>query len=283
VHPDLATLPARVAEAISPGELEQATRLAGITRHLELERLRVTLELDPAPDASELCAAWGVERSVAVSPDVHQRTWWILVAGDELPDPHGTRIASERIAAGRWEIVPALAARPDGELPGVVSGASPAYDVRERGGVVRSIEIRAKAHAVRELAPSDPDARALLEAMASRHPHWRGGWTPESAATFVTVDDAAGAALVDLGDGIARAAHLSLGHDAPGAALLDALEAVARVRGFTRLRLDSSAFLHGDAVPYERYGYEVGPPYDGDADVEVWAEKELATPQASAP
>jgi hypothetical protein len=220
---------------------------------------------------------------VAVSPDVHQHTWVILVVGDELTDPHGARIASERITAGRWELVPALTARPDGELPGVVSGASPAYDVCEGGGLVRSIEIRAKPHEVRTLAPGDPHARALLGAMASRHPHWRGGWTPKPASIFVMVDDGAGAALADLGDGVARASHICLVHDALGAELLDALEAVSRDRGFHRLRLDSSAFLSDAELPYDRYGYEVGPPYDGDADVEVWAEKDLASPPASAP
>jgi hypothetical protein len=57
--------------------------------------------------------------------------------------------------------------------------------------------------------------------------------------------------------------------------LLDALEAIARDQRFTRLRLDSSAFLFGGQLPYARYGYAIGPPYEGDADVEVWAEKEL--------
>jgi hypothetical protein len=60
-----------------------------------------------------------------------------------------------------------------------------------------------------------------------------------------------------------------------GAALLDTLEAVALARGCERLRLDSSAFLLGDDLPYARCGYAVGPPYTGDPDVDVWIEKTL--------
>ena len=45
--------------------------------------------------------------------------------------------------------------------------------------------------------------------------------------------------------------------------------------GSTRLRLDSSAFLADAEVPWQGRGYVVGPPYDGDADVETWAERTL--------
>ena len=121
-------LPTRLAEAISAGELEMATRPShelGIIRSSRAEHLRVgplllpsplprvTLDLDPPADARELCRAWGIEQPVAVSPDVHQRTWSILEAGAELPDPHGTTIASARITAGRWDIVPYLCERPE--------------------------------------------------------------------------------------------------------------------------------------------------------------------------
>jgi hypothetical protein len=277
VHAYLATLPARLADAVSPEELERATCPvdgAGVTRSFDAGRLLVTLDLDPPADARELCAAWGVERPVAVSPDVHQQTWRVLVAGDELEDLHGRRIASDRIRAGRWEIVPSLAARPAGELPGVVSGASPAYDVHERGGRVTSIAVAAMALDARTLDPSDADARKLLASMAASHPHWRGGWTADPASTFVALYDGgepvAGAALTDTG-----AAQLCLIRAGFGAPLLDALEAVARDRGAARLRLDSSAFLYGEELPHVRYGYVVGPPYEGDADVEVWAERDL--------
>jgi GNAT superfamily N-acetyltransferase len=297
----LITLLERLGEAVSAGDLELATRPcdgAGITRSLSAGDLRVdlrlvadplprvTLELDPPVDARALCAAWGLARPVAVSSDVEQRSWWIRVGGEELPDRYSRRIASESITAGRWKISPRLAARPTGELPGLVSCASPAYDVPTRGGAVRSIEIAPTSHTIRTLEPSHPDVRELLAVMASAHPSWRGsgeGWSVNPAATFVAIYDGvatvAGCALTETGDGATRASQLCV---APGrlgqrlgATLLDTLEAVARDRGSARLRLDSSAFLLGDELPHARWGYAIAPAYAGDADVEVWAEKDL--------
>jgi len=122
--------------------------------------------------------------------------------------------------------------------------------------------------------------------MSSAYPAWRGsgeGWSVDSAASFVAVYDGeepvAGAALTDSSDRVARASQHCLVPERRrpdlGAALLDALEAVARDVGARRLRLRSSAFLLGDDLPHARYGYAIGPPYEGDTDVEVWAEKEL--------
>ena len=303
IGPFLSKLLPRLAGALSAGELEVATRPpdgAGVERtfgagYLRIDlRLvpdplpRVTLALDPPVDARELCAAWSIARPVAVSPDVHQQTWQILVAGEELPDPYARRIAADAITAGRWDVAPRLVARPAGELPGVVSGASPAYDVRERGGAVRWIEIAPTACPTRTLPPDHTDVRDLLGAMAAAHPAWRGsgaGWSVDPGATVVAIYDAgapvAGGALTGAGGGTARASPLCVvpqrRGEYLGAMLLDALEAVARDLGSHRLRLDSSAFLLGDdELPLARCGYAPGPPYDGDADVEVWAEKDLA-------
>ena len=226
-RPFLSTLLERLAAALTAGELEEATRPpdgAGVGRsfadgslRIDLRLLadplpRVRLQLDPPADARELCAAWAIARPVAVSPDVHQHAWQILVAGEELPDPYARRIAAEPIRAGRWDVMPYLAARPGGELPGVVSGASPAYDVHERGGAVRSIEIARTPRMTRALEPGHADAVTLLGAMASAHPAWRGsgaGWSVDPAATFVVIYDAwapvAGGALLDAGGGAARA------------------------------------------------------------------------------
>lgn len=301
----LDTLPERLTAALSAGDLERATRPpdgADVARsfgagHVRIDgRLvahhvpRVTLAVDPPADARELCAAWAIAEPVAVSPDVEQRTWQVCVAGRELSDPYARRIASDAITAGRWDVIAYLAARPAGALPGVVSGASPAYDVRERGGAIRSIEITPTAHVTKALEPGHADVRALLGVMATAHPAWRGsgaGWTPDPAATFVVIYEAgtpvAGGALSPAsGAGAARASQVCV---VPvrrgaylGAALLDTLEAVARGQGAAALRLDSSAFLLGDELPLTRCGYAIEPAYAGSADVEVWAEKELAGP-----
>jgi GNAT superfamily N-acetyltransferase len=280
-HPFLTTLLERLGGALGAAELDAATRPpdgAGARRsfgtaHLRIDgRLlahplpRVTLQVDPPADARALCEAWAIDRPVAVSPDVHQRTWQLLVAGEVLPDPYAPRrIAAHSITAGRWEVAAYLSARPSGELPGVVSGASPAYDVRERGGTVRSIEISPIAYSTRIVAPS-ADAP-----------------TADRGATVVAMHDAAGpvagAALADAGGGVALASQLWVDGDprdgSLGAALLDTLEALARDRGSDRLRLHASVFLLGDAVPYERCGYGIGPEYAGDPDAEIWAEKDL--------
>jgi hypothetical protein len=296
MSPYLEELPVRLAQALSAEELELATRpgeLPAATRVLHEAQLRIDTRLvpDPVPrveveleaDARDLCAAWGLEKPVAVSGDVHQHTWSILVAGEELGDPHGRRIASRPFTAGRWHVVPRLGGRPAGELPGVSSGASPAYDVLECGGVVRSIEIAPIRPRAATLTPAHADAQALVAAMTAAYPAWQGsgeGWDVDPHATFMVLYDgaepAAGAATIDGGEGIARASQICItGGLLFGAALLDVLEALAREGGFTRLRLDSTALLLSNELPYERFGFVVGPPYDGDADVEVWAEKSL--------
>ena len=295
LEPFVATLPARLTDAVSTAELERATRPpdgAGVrrssfggsqwidTRLVPSLVPNLMLALDPLADARELCTAWGVERPVAISPAVHQSSWSVLVAGPQLEDPHNQRIASSPFTAGRWQITPRLDGRPAGALPALVSGASPAYDVLERGGDVVAIEIRPTQHSARTLAADAADAESLLAAMRAAEPAWRGGWRVDPAATFVAVYDggvpAAGAALTDDGD-MACASELCVATRGGGfgLALLDALEALARERGLARVRLDSSAFLFGEELPYARYGYAAGPPYEGDADVEVWAEKTL--------
>jgi len=294
----LAGLTARLQGAIDAADLDAVTQPpdgAGISRSSQPDEIcidlrvlpspvpRITLNLDPPADARDLCALWGITRPAAVSGDVHQRTWSVLVAGDELPDPDRRRIAARPLTAGRWDVEPRLTERPSGELPGVVCGASPAYDVRERGGKVRAIVIAASARTTRVLEPHDPDARTVREAMAAAFPVWRGGWNVRDDAQVVVLyhdgRPAAGAAIIDEGAGTAAASQLCVVPECRaqglGAALLEALEAIALDRGFDRLRLDESAFLAASEVPHERFGYAVGPPYAGDTDVPVWAIKNV--------
>jgi hypothetical protein len=149
-------LPGRLANAVGAAQLDAATvpsAGAGIARRLEpslvgvaMERLpsqipRVVLVVDPPVDARALCRSWGIVRPVAVSGDVHQRRWSVEVAGEELPDPHQRRIASRPFRVGRWDVRLELVARPPGGLPDLVAGASPAYDVIERGGEIHRLEV----------------------------------------------------------------------------------------------------------------------------------------------
>ena len=38
---------------------------------------------------------------------------------------------------------------------------------------------------------------------------------------------------------------------------------------------ERSVFLDDASIPWQRHGYVAGPPYDANADVEVWAELSL--------
>ena len=295
----LATLPGRLAVAIGAAELAAATTPPAGTgidpvrergdlwvgsRRLPSAIPDVGLLLEPPVDARWLCAAWGIDRPVAVSGDSMQRSWEVLEAGAELPDPHARRIAADRFSAGRWRVGLRLAGRPAGPLPDMVCGASPAYDVHERGGEIRRLDVTVVAPRADVVRADHPDAQALLDAMAAAFPVWRSGWAVAPGSSFVVLYDVngplAGAAIVDDGHGTASAGRLCVpsGHGSAGtgSALLDVLEAVALDRGCRLLRLDSSAFLAHNEVPLQRHGYVVAPPYDGDPDAIVWAGRDLA-------
>lgn len=169
----LTELPARLLPAVSAAELIAAmSRPAGngavteVTPHLVwvgAQRLRspipsIRLTLAHAVDARSLCRAWGVPLPVAVSNDVHQTRWEIQVGGAELPDPYQRRIAAEPFVIGCWEVRIFLTDRPAGPLPALVAGASPAYDVAERGGQVGRIEVARARFNAAVVAGDDPAA-----------------------------------------------------------------------------------------------------------------------------
>jgi hypothetical protein len=107
----------------------------------------VTLAADPPIDAVRLAELWGMERPIASSGDVHQVSWSMRAGAAELSEPnyYGVRVLmSENPQFGLWEVILHLSGRPPGPLPEATSGASPAYDIRQTGGDVVRIEIRAK-------------------------------------------------------------------------------------------------------------------------------------------
>ncbi|HEU0035040.1 MAG TPA: hypothetical protein VFQ53_30650 [Kofleriaceae bacterium] len=140
-----ATTPAQLARATAPAPAAGTVRRAGsFTRageRMPAHAPRVTLHLDPPHDARALASAWQLAQPLAVSGDVHQRSWMIVLAGEPVSDPHRPRIAALPIRFGAWQLRPQLAGRPPGPRPDLACGASPAYDVVERGGDVVAIEI----------------------------------------------------------------------------------------------------------------------------------------------
>jgi len=109
---------------------------------LDEPSMRVTLTLAPPRPVRELIADWQVARPYAVSGDVHQRSWSVYAWTADLEDPYNTRIATELPRFGRWHVEAQLAARPAGPLPAVVSGASPAYDLRDSEELITAVTIR---------------------------------------------------------------------------------------------------------------------------------------------
>jgi hypothetical protein len=297
-YQELMGLTARLAVAVGAAELVSAfsvrDKLGMVrtlcpaeqrigTRLLPSPIPRVVIGIDPPVDARALCAAWGIERPVAVSGDVHQRNWQIRNAGDELPDPVNRCIAASPVRVGRWEVELHLTGRPAGPLPAVVAGASPAYDILERSANINRIDVYPAATQAAILSGEHADAQTLLVSMASRYPAWRSGWALAPETEFVVVyrgdRPIAGGAVEHDGRGTSSASRFCAIPDAQvgyaGSVLLDSLESVALGYGSKRFTLDESVFLHRETIPSDRHGYVVAPPYDGDADVTVWAERDL--------
>jgi hypothetical protein len=139
-------------------------------------------------------------------------------------------------------------------------------------------------HAVHEVTVEDAEAMALLDAARARQPYARPGWTPSRGSPFVVLREGgrpvAGAALEPDHPTPGRwyASAICVEPDAPpgaGSDLVDALEAIAHGGGGTHLRFDATAFLVDEGLGLTHRGYATGPPYDGNADVEVWTERLL--------
>jgi hypothetical protein len=154
----LAGLPGALAAAASAPGLAAATApppAAGLSRSAQPHQVRtsdglrlvparapsVTLTLSPPADARELAALWGIERPVAVSTDVHQASWWLQSGGEVLADAYRRRMTTSELRPGTWQVRIRLDGRPPGPLPGLVAGASPAYDLLDRGGDVVALVI----------------------------------------------------------------------------------------------------------------------------------------------
>jgi hypothetical protein len=87
-------------------------------------------------EARELAKALGWARPYAVAGDVHQQSWRLQLYVKPLADAHNKRIATTAPRLGAWAAQVELDGRPAGELPELVAGASPAYDLERRSAKV---------------------------------------------------------------------------------------------------------------------------------------------------
>jgi hypothetical protein len=95
-----------------------------------------------APISAQVCCeAMDWDRPYALSTDVHQTRWRIHLWVSDLADPYGPRIHTRAPQLGSWTVIPQLTGRPQGQLPSVSAGASPAYDLRIYAAEIASIEI----------------------------------------------------------------------------------------------------------------------------------------------
>ncbi len=76
-----------------------------------------------------------------VSPDVHQNTWTIQIPKNPLGAVKDSRIATTYPKIGTWSVRAAVESRPAGDLPEIVTGASPAYSLGNYDSGVTNIRL----------------------------------------------------------------------------------------------------------------------------------------------
>lgn len=76
-----------------------------------------------------------------VSPDVHQHTWEIQIPKDPLGKVEDNRITTMYPTIGTWLVRATAEARPSGDLPEIVAGASPAYSLGNYDAGITSVRL----------------------------------------------------------------------------------------------------------------------------------------------
>jgi hypothetical protein len=102
-----------------------------------------TLAFTAPVAAVPFCEAMGWQRPYALSTDVHQTRWTIQLWVADLADPYGPRIHTRYPSLGHWAVIPQLSGRPQGTLPALHAGASPAYELRAYAADIAVIEVHA--------------------------------------------------------------------------------------------------------------------------------------------
>ncbi|KZS68000.1 hypothetical protein LTS72_25905 [Mycobacterium ostraviense] len=95
----------------------------------------------PPRNAAWLVTTWRLVRPYAIATDPHQLSWRMVLSQQQVADPNGSRIATVPITFGSWTVTPRLEGRPTGDMPNVVSGAAPAYDLTRYPARVVALEI----------------------------------------------------------------------------------------------------------------------------------------------
>ena len=114
----------------------QSNLPSGVT--LATSTSTITLTLAQPADAGHVAGAFHWSHPYAISGDVHQAAWQLQIFVREVADPNNHRIATARPVVGAWSASVTLDGRPKGDLPGIVAGASPAYDLdRYQARIVR--------------------------------------------------------------------------------------------------------------------------------------------------
>lgn len=95
-----------------------------------LDEDNVSLKMKVPINAELFCEIMPWDRAYAVSSDPHQSTWKIVLGKVATnSNAETTHISASQPTFGSWTIDPILTRRPEGELPQITAGASPAYSV----------------------------------------------------------------------------------------------------------------------------------------------------------
>jgi hypothetical protein len=127
---------------VDRGDLERlaarARLVLGIAR-VEVRDDRLDVAVTAAVTAEQFARWLLLDEAYLVSSDVHQASWAIHVKVGDVDDPYQTRIHVTRPVVGPWEVRIRVDGRPQGALPGVVAGASPAYPVAGSAVLVTNV------------------------------------------------------------------------------------------------------------------------------------------------
>ena len=116
----------------------RARLVFGIAR-VEMRDDRLDVAVTAAVTAEQFARWLLLDEAYLVSSDAHQASWAIQVKVGDLDDPYQARIHVTRPVVGPWELLIRVDGRPDGPLPRIVAGASPAYPVAGSGVLVTNV------------------------------------------------------------------------------------------------------------------------------------------------